>query len=333
MSFRYLDLSEKISFSENSLNRTYAGNYHRMEAIPGLFAENTFVSADGKLTWILGIRADHHNQFGLEVTPRTLLKLDLAKNLIIRGSAGKGWRTANIFSENIGMLASSRDIIFEESLNPEKAINLGLNATWKFQQKNLEGYASLDFYRTGFQNQIFPDYDRSPTIAYLGNFTGTSVSNGFQAEVSGTFYSRVSAKVGYVYLDVYQEKNDVKVLLPFNPRHRVQGAASFMPLSRKWHVDANFHWYGVQRLPDTQSNPEIYQRPSESQPYSLVNLQFTYVLKKFEVYAGCENIFNFRQNQPITSWQEPFGPYFDTQFAWGPTRGREGYLGFRFMIK
>jgi outer membrane receptor for ferrienterochelin and colicin len=332
-SFRYLNLSENITFTENSLNRTYAGQYDKIETIPGLFAENNLTAANGKLTWILGVRADKHNQFGWQVTPRTLLKWDFAENMTIRGSAGTGWRTANIFSENIGMMASSRDIIFEETLQPEKALNVGINATWKFKRTNFEGYISADFYRTSFQNQIFPDYDRSSTIAYIANFKGKSVSNGFQFEASGTFYNRFSAKLGYVYLDVYQEKNNTRFVLPFNPKHRVQGAASFMPLSRKWHVDANFHWYGVQRLPDTQSNPEIYQRPGESDPYSIVNLQYTNTIGKFEIYGGCENIFNFRQNQPITSWQEPFGPYFDTQFAWGPTRGREAYLGVRFTIK
>lgn len=332
-SFRYFNLLENISFTENSLNRTYAGDYKKKETIPGMFAENNLTSGNGRLTWILGVRADNHNQFGWQITPRTLLKWDFAENMTVRGSAGTGWRTANIFSENIGMMASSRDIIFEETLQPEKALNVGINATWKFKRSNFEGYTSVDFYRTSFQNQIFPDYDRSSTIAYIANFNGASVSNGFQIEASGTFYNRVSAKLGYVYLDVYQEKNDVKFVLPFNPKHRVQGAASFMPLTRKWHVDANFHWYGVQRLPDTKSNPEIYQRPGESDPYSIVNLQYTHTLGKFEIYGGCENIFNFRQNQPITSWQEPFGPYFDTQFAWGPTRGREAYLGLRFTLK
>ena len=79
--------------------------------------------------------------------------------------------------------------------------------------------------------------------------------------------------------------------------------------------------------------PVIYQMRDQSQPYAIVNTQFTYNIKKFEVYIGVENIFNFRQNKPIISWQDPFGQYFDTQFAWGPTRGRESYLEVRFTIK
>ncbi|HOZ76863.1 MAG TPA: TonB-dependent receptor [Ferruginibacter sp.] len=333
ISYRHLNLSENISFSNNSLGRTYAGKYDKIENIPGVFAENTLHIASEKITWITGIRADHHNQFNWELTPRTLIKYEVTKYLNIRASAGTGWRTANIFSENIGLLVSSRDIIFAEELQPEKALNVGFNATQKFKSANMEGYVSIDYYRTKFQNQIFPDYDSDPSKAIIRNFTGKSVSNGLQAEVSGTFYNRFSAKLGYVFLDVYQMKNEVKDVLPFNPKHRLNTAASFMPLSRKWHIDMNAHWYGVQELPDTKKNPAIYQMPGQSKPYTIVNIQFTCNIKNFEIYTGAENIFNFRQNQPIIGWQDPFGQYFDTQFAWGPTRGREGYIGIRYLLK
>lgn len=335
LSYRHFDLAETISFSDNSLGRTYAGKYDKTENIPGVFVENTLniIGSDPeKLMLISGLRADHHNKFGWQVTPRTLLKYKIAPNTILRGSIGTGWRTANIFSENLGLLVSSRNIYFEETLKPEKAVNWGFNATHKFRASNLEGYVSLDFYKTNFQNQIFPDYDVNPTYAIIKNFTGKSASNGFQAEVSGTFHNRFSAKLGYVFLDVYQERNGVKQVLPFNSRNRLNGAASFMPLSKKWHLDANVHWYGKQRLPDTGKNPAAYQMPGESGEYTLVNAQFTYNLKKLELYAGVENIFDFRQNRPIISWQDPFGQYFDTQFAWGPTRGREIYFGLRFRI-
>jgi hypothetical protein len=75
------------------------------------------------------------------------------------------------------------------------------------------------------------------------------------------------------------------------------------------------------------------QRPDFSRPYSTLNAQCTYSFGKIEVYAGCENIFDFRQLQPIISWQNPFSPYFDTSSVWGPTRGRETYLGIRFKLE
>lgn len=334
MSFRHLDLNEDIAFTDTFLKRTYAGNYQRLENILGLFAENTMQFFNNKLTWIAGVRGDHHNQFGFQFTPRTLIKYDIAPKTIIRANVGTGWRTVNLFSENIGLLVSSRDIVFAEQLNPEKAVNFGINLTQKFETKdnNLSGYFSADCYRTEFQNQIFPDYDTNPTKAIIKNFTGTSVSNGFQAELNLKIYQRFELKTGYNFLDVYREIGETKQLLPFNPRHKFLTTFSYKPLTNKFHFDVNVHWYGKQRLPNTKSNPIEFQRPDFSQPYTIANAQFTYNFKKFEVYAGCENIFDFRQKQPIISWQDPFSPYFDTSSVWGPTRGRETYVGVRFKL-
>jgi outer membrane receptor for ferrienterochelin and colicins len=334
ISYRHLNLNEDIAFTDTTLLRTYAGNYHRLENIPGLFAENTMRFFNDRLTWIAGVRGDHHNQFGTHITPRTLLKYDIAPKTIIRANAGTGWRTVNLFSENIGLLVSSRDILFAEPLQPEKALNFGVNLTQKFEtdDHNLWGYFSADFYHTGFQNQIFPDYDIDPTRAIIQNFRGTSISNGFQAELYLKFYEMFEWKTGYNFLDVYREIEGTKQLLPFNPMHRVMTTFSYKPLIDKFHFDMNLHWFGKQRLPDTSSNPPEFQRPDFSQPYTVVNAQFTYLFRKFDVYAGCENIFDFRQRQPIISWQDPFGPYFDTSSVWGPTRGREFYVGARFRL-
>ncbi len=334
ISYRHLNLNENIAFTDTFLHRTYAGNYKRIENIPGLFTENTMRFFNDKLTWIAGVRGDHHNQFGFMVTPRTLLKYDIRPKTIIRANVGTGWRTVNLFSENIGLLVSSRDIVFAEQLQPEKAVNFGVNLTQKFETKDnfISGYFSADYYRTDFQNQIFPDYDTDPTKAIIQNFTGTSVSNGFQAELYLKIWKRFELKTGYNYLYVYREIGEKKQLLPFNPMHKVITTFSYKPLTNKFHFDMNAHWYGQQRLPDTKSNPSEFQRPDFSEPYTIVNLQFTYTFKKFEVYAGCENIFDFRQLQPIISWQNPFSPYFDTSSVWGPTRGREIYLGVRFKL-
>lgn len=333
LSFRHLNLEEDIFFTSNILQRTYAGKYGRQENIGGIFAENTMRFFNEKLTWIAGIRADHHNQFGTIATPKTLLKYDFSPKTVVRANIGAGWRTVNLFSENIHLLVSSRDIVFEESLEPEKAINFGINLLQRLEGNFFEGYFTLDFYRTSFQNQVFPDYDSDPTKAFIRNFSGTSISNGFQAEVSLNLWKRISWKTGYTFLDVYQEHHETRQELPFNAKHRVLATFSYAPLSNKYHFDLSAHWNGRQRLPHTHANPGEFQRPDYSQPYAVVNAQFTYNFKKLELYAGCENIFNFRQYQPIISWEDPFSPYFDTSSMWGPTRGREVYAGFRFYLK
>ncbi|MEM1119648.1 MAG: TonB-dependent receptor [Bacteroidota bacterium] len=333
LSFRYLDLQETIGLENDVLNRTYAGNYQQREIIPGFFAENTLFLLDDKLTWLAGIRGDHHNDFGFQLTPRTLLKYNLSERTVLRANVGFGWRTVNLFSENIGLFASSRDLIIADDLAPEKAWNYGVNLTRKFGEDKLSGYLSLDYYRTDFSNQIFPDYDTDPGKAFVRNFTGESVSNGLQAELLLNFGPSLSWKNGFTYLDVYQVVEGEKNPLPFTARYHLLSNLNWQPTAKNYHLDLNVHWYGKQRLPNTTSNPADFQRPDFSTPYAVVNAQFTYNFKRMEWYAGVENIFDFRQRQPILSWENPFGPHFDTATVWGPTRGREFYVGVRYTLE
>lgn len=334
LSYRYLSRNEIIDFTENSLQRTYAGTYEQVEQVPGLFAENTMRFANDKFSWMAGVRLDRHNQFGWRLTPRTLLKYSPTDQLTIRANAGTAWRSVHLFSENVNLLASSRELSFQRSFGtePESAVNYGVNITQKFERDQLSGYLSLDVYRTDFQTQFFPDYDSDPTKAIIRNFGGKSASTGFQIESFAKFWQRVEVKAGYNFLDVYRRMEGVNEQLPFNARHRVLGVVGYKPLSGNFHIDMNFHWYSRQRLPDTQANPAEFQRPDFSNPFALVNAQFTYNFKQVELYTGCENIFDFRQKRPIISWEDPFSPYFDTSSVWGPTQGREFYLGIRFKL-
>ena len=332
LSLRNLNINEQIGFTDTNLRRSYAGNYLKQEFVPGVFVENIFKWRGDLITLITGLRADHHNVFGWKLTPRAMLKIELSEKTSLRASAGTGWRTVNLFSENIGLLVSSRDIVFKEVLNPEQTFNWGLNIMHKIKAKKIEGFVTVDFYQTRFGNQFYPDYDAVPTKAIISNFSGLSVSNGFQTDLNVKYRKLWEIKLAYNYLDVYRKTNGVKVLLPFNSKHKVLAAVSYIPKTKKWRIDVNAHWFGVQRLPNTDLNPEEYQQAKQSKPYSTFNLQLSKTWKRLDVYMGCENILDYRQLKPIVSWQNPFSPYFDTSFNWGPTRGREFYLGFRYKI-
>jgi outer membrane receptor for ferrienterochelin and colicin len=332
-SYRFLDLTENILFGDDGLSRQYDGAYERKDRIPGVFAENSWQWKEGDIVLLTGLRFDHHQDFGWIATPRALLKYQFSSATTARISAGKGWRMANIWSENVNLLASSRDVLFIEALRPEIAYNYGANLTHSHYGNEIEAQLSLDFYRTIFQNQIFPDYNSDPTLAIISNFTGTSISNGFQAELGLQFFDRLGLKLAYNFLDVYRETEGKKEALPFNAKHRVSSNFSFQPLSKKWHWDTNIHWTGEQSLANSSGNPPEFQQADVSDPYWMINTQFTKSWSGLDVYLGCENIFDFRQLFPIRSWQDPFGPYFDTSNAWGPTRGREFYLGLRYRLE
>ncbi|MBL7794249.1 MAG: TonB-dependent receptor [Saprospiraceae bacterium] len=330
-SYRYLHNEENIDFNGLPLGRTYDGQYNRRDLIPGVFAEQYFDFAPFSI--IAGMRLDHHQRFGWFFTPRALVRYQLSEVTQIRLSAGTGFRTVNLFSENIGLLASSRDIVFQEDIKPERALNMGLNLNHTIIADPWTLTLMADFYRTQFQNQFFPDYDTEPTKAIIANFEDKSVSNSAQLEAKLSWNQRIEFKVAYNYLDVYRMEGEQKQTLPFNPKHKFMTALAYETAKKHWRADANLHWYGSQRLPNTSAYPTEFQQPATSKPYSVFSAQLTKVWTRFEVYAGCENIFDFRQLRPILSWQDPFGPYFDTAFNWGPTKGREIYLGVRYTIE
>ncbi len=333
VSYRYQELAEDVSFEDPGDSRTYAGRYLTGLRVPGVFVENTFESRDSRLALVTGVRLDHHQQWGWYTTPRAMGKLTLDENHTLRASVGTGWRQVNLFSEQVNLLASSRNIIFVNALRPETATTWGVSHTWNFWLGSNNVTLSGDFYRTGFGNQFFPDLDTDPTKAFIGNFEGKSRSNGVQIDALVQFSRQWELRTAYNFLDVYRHENDAKKPLPFNSKNRAMAAMTYRTGNGKWQFDANGHWYDRMRLPDTRTSPEPYRRSLYATPYAVVGLQTTYKWKHLDVYLGCENIAGFRQPNPIISADNPFGPYFDLSSVWGPIRGRELYAGVRYRIE
>lgn len=333
MSYRYQNIEENISFSDNSLGRSFAGNYKTLLKVPGVFAENTFHWREDKVVWIIGARLDKHQIWGNYFTPRSMLKYSLNHQHTFRASLGRGWRQVNLFSEQNNLLVGSRDVLFVEPLKPEEAINFGISHTYKFEAGKTTGTLSVDGYSTHFSNQFFPDYDSDPTKAIIKNFTGISRSNGLQVEASFVYNKQIEFRTAYNYLDVFRIENKLKSYLPFNPRNRAMAALSYRSKNNQWQADANAHWFDKMQLPNTSNNPIEYRRGNYSTAFITFNLQATFRYKTFEIYAGCENLSNYRQANPIISASNPFGKYFDLSSVWGPTRGREFYCGVRYSIQ
>ncbi len=326
-------LNETLAFEKNPLGLGQGGDYYREDQVTGVYAESVSEYWDDRVTWILGARLDHHQKFGAIFTPRSLVKLDLWEGSSIRGSFGRGWRTANVFSEQIVLLAGNRNVVIDPSLTPEKAINWGVNFSQRFYLGDMVFRWGADYYQTRFSNQIFPDFQQDAQTAIVANFQDPSYSRAFQTDLDITPLSGLQVKLAYNFLDVYREVEGERIDLPFNARHRLMGTVSYATRNGRWQGDVHAHWYGSRILPNTSGNPEPFQRPGESPDYTTVTAQVTVRLGEFSIYSGCENIFDFRQKQPILGWQDPFGSYFDTSSVWGPTRGREFYLGVRWSWK
>jgi outer membrane receptor for ferrienterochelin and colicin len=335
LSFRY----------ENYAERLVPNHYAFKEIVPGAFFEYSF-KPDDHFTAVLGVRADKHNLYGWLVNPRLHLRYAPREETVIRVSAGTGMRTPLPIAENLGSLASSRlwkidtdknnDLPY--GLNMEKAWNAGASLTQEFTLDYRGGVLSLDFFHTNFTDRTIADLDISPQQLLIYNLDGKSYANTFQAELQYEVLKRVDVKVAYKLQDSKIEYRDEGVRRQiFTPATRffanISYVSSVATYKGHWRISATAHYTGAQRIPDTDTNPVEFQLASESPEFWLFNGQLTRVFNKnFEVYAGVENINDFKQSPVIIDPENPYGPYFDSTLIWGPIFGREWYVGFRYTI-
>jgi outer membrane receptor for ferrienterochelin and colicins len=324
---RLREVLDTISYLPNA----YIGTVNTDYDVPGLFVENKLNL--NKLTILSGIRLDRFKNIGWRWTPRLLLRFAISDQDDVRFSVGKGFRMVHLFSENQNLLASNRALSLNTHPDPEEAWNMGINFVKTFTTKVAKITLSGDYYTTVFQSQIFPDYEKVFNSIVVDNYKGKSLSNSFQIENKWEFNEQFDIKIAYNYLDVFRKEGTEKIVLPFVSKHKWIANGSYSTPNDQWQCDVNFRWYGGKVLPDTKLLPEPYRQPSLSPAYSTTNIQITYRNKNYQVYGGIENLFDFRQNFPIVGYEQPFGIYFDPSFNWGPTKGREYFLGIRYSIK
>jgi len=318
-------------------------NFSRIESVPGVFTEYAYNSGT-KFNLVAGLRADQHNYYGLFFTPRLHMRYAFNKdNTVLRASAGRALKTANIFAENSFLMASSRDFVITMTdtsmpynLNPEIAWNYGINFLHKFKLDYRDAQISLDVYRTDFVNQVVIDIDHDPQKVLIYNLTGQSFSNTLQTEFSWEVRKRLDVRIAYRYVDTRTTFTKGLMQKYLLARDRAFINLAYETKNGHWQFDFTTQWNGPKRLPGTQSNPAEYRREDSSPAFFNLNAQITWktgLKKSFDIYLGVENALNTKQNNPIVAADKPFSKYFDASMIWGPIYGRMIYGGLRFKIK
>ncbi|CAL2088960.1 Outer membrane receptor proteins, mostly Fe transport [Tenacibaculum sp. 190524A02b] len=316
-------------------------SYKRNEIATGAFFEYAYDNADD-LSLTAGIRIDHHNLLGTFLTPRLHTRYTPWEKGVFRASVGQGRRSANIFAENQQLFASSRQINIGNTggkiygLNPEKAWNYGVSFLQGYKLFGRKGDVTIDFYQTNFTNQIVVDWENAREISFY-NLSGKSIANSFQVEVNQNIIPYFNVRLAYKVYDVTTDYISGNLSKPLQARNRFFANVSYETKKKengaKWKFDATYNWLGKQRLPNTSANLPQYQLPTYTNGYSLVNTQITKVFSKaFEIYAGAENLTNYKQKNPILGSNDPFGSNFDTTIVYAPIFGSNFYTGLRFKI-
>ena len=343
-SFLQTRLAYRYQYLPDSVTPTYADKFtlvgdslvpyimDRSEWAAGAFFEYTFDIKD-KFTLIAGLRGDYNSQFGYFLTPRLHLRLNLTKNLSIRGSVGKGYRSPNLLAENNAVFISQRALFFAPGLSNEEAWNYGLNLTWNFKLFDHKAEFSVDGYRTSFVKQVVVDQDSLPTAVFFYNLEGSSYANVFQAQLIFSPVQRLSVTAAFRLNDVKTTEGGILVKKAMVNAYKGLLTVSYATKFDKWKFDLTGQLNGPARLPDTQKMPVALQRPANSPVWFNLLGQITRKFKYFDIYLGGENLTNYRQMDPISEYDKPWQTHFDASMAWGPIIGISVYAGIRMTIK
>ncbi len=317
-----------LSYSYNNyLQYLDSLNLSKTESVEGLISELT-VEPFANLQLIAGARVDFHNLGGTLFTPRLHLKYTIDDNNTLRFSVGKGYHFPLPIPENQNVLSSSRQIIFAEDLKMEEAWNFGVNSSHNFEAFGRYFQLNLEYYYTRFLNQTIVDRDISTEKIYIYNLKGKSYSHSFQIDLNFDLLDNLSLLTAYRLNYVWTTTNSTLQQKPLMSPHKALLNIAYK--SEPYSFDFTVEFNGGGRIPNTKTNPEKYRMDDRFKPFVVLYGQISYKIGKFEIYAGAENITNFRQPNPILAPEAPYSNYFDGSLIWGPIDGRKIYIGFRF---
>ena len=325
----------------------FFNNYtlNRQERVPGVFFEYT-LKVDDKFTMVAGLREDYHNVYGAMFTPRVHARYSINDHLSIKAVGGVGYRTPMLIMDNIGILASNRQIILDGDnpkgyygMDMEKATNAGLLLTWKGDLFYRPATFSLDGFMTQFEQQVVVDVE-TPGFVRMYNLDGQSFSNSVQGEFQWSPMRRLDCRLAYRGLESRAQYTQGLRDRPLVNRHRAFVNLAYETRKRangaQWRFDATVQWVSKKRLPFIISSHDEHATEALSTwtaDYWQVMAQATYVFRtNLELYVGGENLTNFMIHDAIISAEDPTSNFFDASLVWGPVFGRMGYVGLRWIL-
>ncbi|MFR9661548.1 MAG: TonB-dependent receptor [Rikenellaceae bacterium] len=332
------------SYSELLLNdtpwigRSELFNLSRDESEVGIYGEYTY-NIKEKLSLVAGLRGDYNSLFDRTfITPRSHIKWNITPTTTLRGSAGLGYRSANVITDNIGILTTGRALVFDNGTDfdsQEKALTLGGSLTQQITLINKkDATISVDYFRSEFYNQVVADQEMDAESIHIYNTDGDAFTDTYQIDFTWTPIARLDIFATYRYTNSEMTINRLdgstaSVERPLVSRYKTLLNIQYATNMCRWTFDATAQYNGPSRLPTQDGD---LSNSSFSPSYPMFFAQISRRIKAWEIYLGCENITNYKQESPILSADEPFSSDFNSSLIWGPLKGRKFYLGVRFNL-
>lgn len=331
LSFNYDGFDQKYRLT-NEADESLTNSYSK-EAVTGAYAQYTY-NKDDKLIIMAGLRGDYSNEYGFFVTPRAHIKYNPNDWIHFRVSAGKGYRTNHILAENNYLLASSRKVVITQKPDQEEAWNYGASISTYIPLFGKTLNLNAEYYYTNFLKQLVVDMDTNPREISFTNLDGRSYSQALQIEASYPFFEGFTLTAAYRLTDVKTTYNGKLLEKPLTGRYKGLLTGSYQTPLGLWQFDATLQLNGGGRMPEpykTDNGTLSWDREYKS--FEQVSAQVTRYFRHWSIYAGGENLTNFKQKKPIIDASNPWGDRFDSTMIWGPVHGIKFYVGVRFNLE
>ena len=338
-------LQQHVEGDKPAHSWAFKGNSMLIE--PGVFAEYTY-QIEEKFSLVVGLRGDYSkingdyyydgaNKGQFLVTPRSHIRWSITPRTTLRASAGMGYRRQNLITDNIWMMTTSRDIKFNGLTDDmEAAATFGGSLSQTFRLANDDqATISFDYFRTQFFNTMVFDQETADNTTLIYNSDGKSFTDNYQIDFNWTPFKGFDlfATFRYTNAKMTLERDDKSYLVERPLTSRFKGLINIQYAVRRWIFDVTAQLNGPMRLPELNGDiDKAINNPELSPIYPMFFAQVSYKVSNLTIYAGCENIANYKQPKPIVGTDAPYAPGFNSSMVWGPLTGVKGYIGIRLNI-
>ncbi|MDD4192313.1 MAG: TonB-dependent receptor [Mangrovibacterium sp.] len=269
------------------------------------------------------------------INPRVALKYVLSPRVTLRASAGSGFRAPYGFSEDLHLCSGSPRVWKSSDLNPEKSVSYNLSADYYGNRVRL----SANLFRTDLKNKIgFTDADEQ--VAALGyDYQWRNIDDAFVQGVELSVMANLakSLDLGVDFTVNQGEYDQAREDWAGTPYEKDSKYISRFPSTTgnikleytpgKWNFSLTGNYQGKMYVDyyNEDVDPEAgdLSKIKETDPYMLFNARVSKKIKRFKLYTGINNIFNYVQDEKHLD---------DAAFMYAPMFGTLVYGGISIQI-
>ncbi len=154
-----------------------------------------------------------------------------------------------------------------------------------------------------------------------------------QVDASYPLFEGMELTATYRLNDVKCTYGGVLMRKPLTNKYKGLITASYKTPLELWQFDLSLQLNGGGRMPAPYLLSDGTMSWEDTFPaFEQLSAQITRWFRHWSIYAGGENLSNFKQKNPIIGAADPWGNSFDPTMVWGPVHGIVFYTGVRINI-